>query len=57
MKNHALYQLGLRDTLAALRAKHFSAEEYCAQLQRRIAERAAWAAPGVNRIEDNITVI
>ena len=47
MKNHALYQLGLRDTLAALRAKHFSAEEYCAQLQRRIAERdsdiSVWA--------------
>jgi Asp-tRNA(Asn)/Glu-tRNA(Gln) amidotransferase A subunit family amidase len=39
MKNQALYQLGLRDALAALRAKHFSAEEYCAQLQCRIAER------------------
>ena len=39
MKSQALYQLGLRDALAALRAKHFSAEEYCAQLQRRIAER------------------
>nr|WP_293967286.1 BON domain-containing protein [Sphingopyxis sp.] len=25
--------------------------------ERQIAERAAWAAPGVNRIEDNITVI
>jgi osmotically-inducible protein OsmY len=25
--------------------------------ERRIAERAAWAAPGVNRIEDNIMVI
>ena len=47
MKNQALYQLGLRDALAALRAKHFSAEEYCVELQRRIAERdgdiEAWA--------------
>ena len=25
--------------------------------ERRIAERAAWAAPGVNKIEDNIMVI
>jgi osmotically-inducible protein OsmY len=25
--------------------------------ERQIAERAAWAAPGVNRIEDNIAVI
>jgi osmotically-inducible protein OsmY len=25
--------------------------------ERRIAERAAWAAPGVNRLEDNIMVI
>jgi osmotically-inducible protein OsmY len=25
--------------------------------ERRVAERAAWAAPGVNRIEDNIMVI
>jgi osmotically-inducible protein OsmY len=25
--------------------------------ERQVAERAAWAAPGVNRIEDNITVI
>ncbi|MGB5076763.1 MAG: BON domain-containing protein [Sphingorhabdus sp.] len=25
--------------------------------ERRIAQRAAWAAPGVNRIEDNILVI
>jgi osmotically-inducible protein OsmY len=25
--------------------------------ERRIAERAAWAAPGVNRIEDNIQVM
>jgi osmotically-inducible protein OsmY len=25
--------------------------------ERRIAERAAWAAPGVNRIEDNIMII
>lgn len=25
--------------------------------ERKIAERAAWAAPGVNRIEDNIMVI
>jgi osmotically-inducible protein OsmY len=28
-----------------------------ANYERRIAERAAWAAPGVNRIEDNIMVI
>jgi osmotically-inducible protein OsmY len=28
-----------------------------ASYERRIAERAAWAAPGVNRIEDNIMVI
>ena len=27
------------------------------QYERRIAERAAWAAPGVDRIEDNITVV
>lgn len=25
--------------------------------ERRIAERAAWAAPGVNRLEDNIMII
>lgn len=25
--------------------------------ERQVAERAAWAAPGVNRIEDNITVV
>jgi osmotically-inducible protein OsmY len=25
--------------------------------ERRVAERTAWAAPGVNRIEDNIMVI
>lgn len=25
--------------------------------ERRIAESAAWAAPGVNRIEDNIMII
>ena len=25
--------------------------------ERRIAERAAWAAPGVNRVEDNIIVV
>lgn len=25
--------------------------------EREIAERAAWSAPGINRIEDNITVI
>jgi osmotically-inducible protein OsmY len=24
--------------------------------ERQIAERAAWSAPGVNRIEDNILV-
>jgi Asp-tRNA(Asn)/Glu-tRNA(Gln) amidotransferase A subunit family amidase len=47
MKSQALYQLGLRDALAALRAKHFSTEEYCAELQRRSVERDgeidAWA--------------
>jgi osmotically-inducible protein OsmY len=25
--------------------------------ERRLAERAAWAAPGVNRVEDNIVVV
>ncbi len=27
------------------------------QYERRVAERAAWAAPGVDRVEDNIEVI
>jgi osmotically-inducible protein OsmY len=25
--------------------------------ERQIAERAAWAAPGVTRVEDNIVVV
>jgi osmotically-inducible protein OsmY len=28
-----------------------------ASYERKVAERAAWAAPGVNRVEDNILVI
>ncbi len=47
MKNSPLYQLTLREALDALRNNQFSAEEYVAELQRRIAERDgdidAWA--------------
>ena len=47
MKNQILYQLTLFEALGALRAKRFSAQEYCAELQQRIAERdgdiEAWA--------------
>ena len=47
MSSRALYQLTLQEALAALRAKQFSAQEYCAELQQRINERdgdiEAWA--------------
>ena len=47
MNNRPLYQLTLHEALAALRAKQFSAQEYCSELQQRIAERdgdiEAWA--------------
>ena len=47
MNNRPLYQLTLREALAALAAKQFSAQEYCGELQKRIAERdadiEAWA--------------
>lgn len=47
MNNPPLYQLGLREALAGLRAKRFSAQEYVTELQARIAARdgaiEAWA--------------
>ena len=47
MNNCPLYQLTLHEALAALRKKQFSAQEYCKELQKRIAERdgdiEAWA--------------
>jgi Asp-tRNA(Asn)/Glu-tRNA(Gln) amidotransferase A subunit family amidase len=47
MNNPPLYQLGLREALAGLCEKRFSAQEYVAELQSRIAARDgdidAWA--------------